>query len=123
MNGIFKATQANYATHIGAINDYDIHGCTIQNSSSTVYPNVDKAFAPVMGYSATYEYLSLGCSNHKWSEVYASNGSIITSDRNTKENIHIINELYENLFMNLKPVTFKRTGRNRTHIGYISQDV
>ena len=69
--------------------------------------------------------LDLGTPNHKWSDIYATNGSIQTSDRTLKNSIQDPDERYEQLFMHLRPKSFKFNGgtSGRTHIGFISQDV
>lgn len=73
----------------------------------------------------TNAMLDLGAPNHKWHEVYAQTGSIITSDRNLKNSIQAPDDRYDNLFMKLIPRTFKyNDGRSgRTHVGFVSQDV
>lgn len=70
-------------------------------------------------------YGYLGGSNYKWAAVYASNGTIQTSDRNQKEQILDIDQKYEELFARLRPVTYYLKGDNhdRLHIGFIAQDV
>lgn len=77
-------------------------------------------FAPV-----TTETTRLGHGNAKWSAVYAVTSDIVTSDRNLKKDINPFNEAYEKLFFDLEPSTFKlKNGEsNRTHAGFISQDV
>lgn len=67
----------------------------------------------------------LGDSNYRWITVYAINGTINTSDRNLKTDIKPIEQKYIELFEKLQPVTFKLVGgeHDRTHIGFISQDV
>lgn len=68
---------------------------------------------------------SLGSSSYKWSTVYATNGTIQTSDRDQKENIQEIEQKHVDLFDMLRPVSYELTGENhdRVHIGFISQDV
>lgn len=67
----------------------------------------------------------LGDSTFKWKAVYAVNGTIQTSDRNQKTNIAEINQRYIDLFDRLLPVSFEFSDAesDRTHIGFISQDV
>lgn len=67
----------------------------------------------------------LGDSVNKWKSLYAVTGTIQTSDRNKKENIVELDEKYESLFNQLKPVTydFKGDNHDRTHVGFISQDI
>ena len=57
--------------------------------------------------------------------LYSTNGTVQTSDRNKKENISELNKKYIALFNKLVPVSYELIGDNhdRTHIGFISQDV
>lgn len=67
--------------------------------------------------------LQLGTANHKWGSLYAQNGTIQTSDRVLKKNIHGIDDKYIDFFMRLVPVSFQFSDGIRTHIGFVSQDV
>ena len=69
--------------------------------------------------------INLGASGSRWKNVYATNSSIVTSDRNLKDDICPIGEKYLKFFMFLQPVSFKfKDGTSgRTHVGFISQDV
>ena len=68
-------------------------------------------------------YIGLGA--NKWNAVYATNGTIQTSDRNQKENILDIDPKYIELFSRLRPVTyeFKGADHDRVHIGFIAQEI
>lgn len=75
--------------------------------------------------------LNLGSTGFKWRNIYATNGTIQTSDRNAKDNIHYLedNDIYVQLLMKLLPCSFtykntsENTNHDRTHIGFIAQDV
>lgn len=70
--------------------------------------------------------VDLGSSSEKWKNVYATNGTIQTSDRNEKNTIEQIpTEKAHNLIMGLKPSTYKMNNgtSGRTHWGMISQDI
>lgn len=69
--------------------------------------------------------ISLGRSDLKWSNIYATTSSIGTSDRTMKDNIKSLTDIHEQFLMKLIPVsfTFKDGTSGRTHIGFISQDV
>lgn len=75
--------------------------------------------------------LYLGSPSFKYHTIFAANGTINTSDRNMKENIQYLtdDDKYLQLFMKLLPCsfTYKNTNENdshdRTHIGFIAQDV
>ncbi len=80
--------------------------------------------------------MSLGTGNLRWSQVYAINGAISTSDKNLKEEISYIGResQYKDTYMSdvqlvkfmlgLLPCIFKRTDgeSGRPHHGIISQD-
>lgn len=67
----------------------------------------------------------MGDTSHRWIALYAVHGSIQTSDGNQKENIVRIGDKYESLFERLIPITYKFKGErhDRTHVGFIAQDV
>ena len=67
----------------------------------------------------------VGDATYKWKAVYAVNGTIQTSDRNAKKDIVELDQRYIDLFDRLLPVSFMftREDADRTHIGFISQDV
>lgn len=70
-------------------------------------------------------FVELGRANGRWRSLYASSSTIITSDRNYKENIQPLTEQHLKFFLLLQPVsfTFKDGTSDRTHVGFISQDV
>lgn len=67
----------------------------------------------------------LGVSTARWKNVYATTGGVSTSDRNLKKNIELLDDRYEKLFMDLKPVRYMLTnkGSDRYHTGFIAQDI
>lgn len=70
--------------------------------------------------------VNLGNSTYKWKNIYSSSSTIITSDRNEKEDIKDLNidEIIK-FILGLKPISFKfiNGDSGRTHYGLISQDV
>ena len=64
----------------------------------------------------------LGTSALRWDDVYATNGTINTSDR-TKKNTIVDSDLGLSFVNKLKPVSYKLNGGTRTHYGLIAQDV
>lgn len=52
-----------------------------------------------------------------------SDGTVITSDRNAKEDIREDLDRYLGLFDRLRPASFRLKGRTRRHLGFIAQDV
>lgn len=67
----------------------------------------------------------LGTSGWLWGDIYATNGTINTSDRNRKTDISYDMSRYEAMFDALKPANFKMIDgtSGRTHTGFISQDI
>lgn len=68
---------------------------------------------------------TLGDENHLWGNIFVSTEAISESDKNVKNTIMQIDESYCRFFDTLKPVTYKfnKNQSNRTHIGFIAQDV
>jgi len=64
----------------------------------------------------------VGINGAKWDDVYATNGTIQTSDRNEKNTI-VDTDLGLSFVNKLKPVSYKFNGKTRTHYGLISQDI
>ena len=66
----------------------------------------------------------LGLSGSRWKGVYATNGTINTSDAREKENIHALNYGLSQV-MQLKPVTFtwRKRREEGTKIGVVAQDL
>ncbi len=69
--------------------------------------------------------VNLGTSSARWKTVYASTGSIQTSDKNCKKDIKEINDKYLEFFEKIKPVSYKFIDgtSDRIHIGFIAQEI
>lgn len=84
----------------------------------------NKAFRPTSEYDGD---IILGSSGCRWKEIWCTQSSINSSDRNLKNSIHHMDEQdqLEKLFLSLLPCTYKfNNGESgRTHFGFISQDV
>lgn len=68
----------------------------------------------------------LGASDSKFRNIYASTGTIQTSDRNEKKDIDALDDITaRDLIMGLHPVTYKfiNNTSDRVHYGLIAQDV
>lgn len=72
----------------------------------------------------------LGNSNKRFKDIYATNATINTSDRNAKQDISVIDDKLLDAWGNVNPVTFRlissveQKGDNaRVHTGYIAQNV
>lgn len=67
---------------------------------------------------------TLGTNANRWYAVYASNGTIQTSDIREKENVVSLNETHSSLFDKLRPVQYNFiNGNGRTCYGLIAQEV
>lgn len=65
----------------------------------------------------------LGGPSFRWTTVYATTGTINTSDANQKEEIQDIPDLLLDAFASLTPKMFKMKGGTRYHVGYLAQDL
>lgn len=68
---------------------------------------------------------SCGISSKRWSDIYADNSEIQTSDRNKKNSIEELPQKYLTMMDNIKPVRYKLDDgtSGRYHVGFIAQDV
>ena len=73
-------------------------------------------------YPTVNDVSDLGYTNLKWDDVYATNGTIQTSDKNVKDNI-TESDLGLDFVNKLKPVSYKFKEKTRTHYGLIAQDI
>ena len=64
----------------------------------------------------------LGASDQRWDDVYATNGTIQTSDRNAKKDI-VKSDLGLTFINAVEPVSYKFKTGTRTHYGVIAQDL
>ena len=64
----------------------------------------------------------LGSSSLRWDDVFATNGTIQTSDK-TKKNTIVDSDLGLSFINKLKPVSYKFNDGTRTHYGLIAQDI
>lgn len=88
----------------------------------------DASFVPTLNSTyldADNQYYSLGSASKHWNNVYAAHSTIITSDKNNKENINDISDKYSKMFDELRPVTYKLkgSGHDRLHTGFIAQEI
>ena len=105
---------------------------TMQGSSISMHLERDGSASAglnfMLGYTAPQSngIYDLGCTNCKFRNIYASTGTIQTSDANEKKNINAVDaELASKIIMGLNPVSFKFIDgtSDRTHYGLIAQEV
>jgi hypothetical protein len=76
-------------------------------------------------YCTTTGKAALGTSSYKWTSVYATTGTIQTSDERAKNSIDYEMDKYEEFYKSLKPAHYKFNDgtSDRYHTGFVSQDV
>lgn len=96
--------------------------CLEGSSVGTLLSGDESALRPL---SKCANSLTLGTASNKFGQIYSSNSTISSSDRNLKKDIASLDEKYLQFFLLLQPVSylFKDGTSGRTHIGFISQDV
>ena len=126
--GIYDHTRGHWMLHNDASNTFLSSTGTItfraNSASSNPHITISNSSQPAI-YPTTTGKGYVGLSNNKWAAVYATNGTIQTSDRNQKENILDIDPKYEELFSRLRPVTYELKGadHDRVHVGFIAQEI
>ena len=103
---------------------------TANGNVELYYDNSKKAYTASWGFQVDGNLApegddnhSLGKSNEKWTIVYATNGTISTSDRNEKNTI-VESDLGLDFVNKLKPVSYKwNKNDGKTHYGLIAQDI
>lgn len=92
-------------------------GVIISKAEGAVYPTSSNVY-------------SLGRNNALWSQVFAAQGTINTSDRRKKTDIQSISDAVLDAWAEVEPKSFKmvdavkeKGDKARTHFGYVAQDV
>lgn len=101
----------NLSGAAGATAFYDLYLCPFGGIVRTrqVMPKDDDSY-------------DLGSSANRWDDIFATNDTIQTSDRNEKNTI-VDSDLGLSFINKLKPVSYKFNGKTRTHYGLIAQDI
>lgn len=107
-----NAVIAQYASDSG-------HASSADNLKNVVYVSINNNFRP---YGSN---TSCGTSDGLWSSVWASTGTIQTSDIRKKNSIENLDSRYIQLFDNLNVKRFKMNNgtSDRYHLGFIAQEV
>ncbi len=92
---------------------------------STAINLSDLAYFDASVAPANDNSFSLGVIDRRWTQVYATKGTINTSDRREKKDIEYNMDKYSDFFLDLKPTQYKfvHNNSNRYHLGFISQDI
>jgi len=126
VSGVIRATENVWPTTgagveigynatlgIGAIQSYDRNTATWKSL----------ALGAIDVYPVTDNYTNLGITNHRWKTIFAVNGTIQTSDRRMKKDIHDLNYGL-NTVLQLRPVSYRwKNGQGGLNIGLIAQEV
>lgn len=100
-----------------AVSDTSAEGAQESDTTTTVnYSMTGESFYPS---SST----NLGTSAHKWGNIYANTGTILTSDRNAKTDISDIDDKLLKAWSKVGYKTFRFKDGSRKHIGLIAQDI
>ena len=111
-SGISRVRNSNDNLHIDAGS-----GGTLYLMAYSDNVTMCRHFRPMS--DDTYD---LGGGGVRWDDVFATNGTINTSDRTLKNTI-VDSDLGLSFINKLKPVSYKFNGKTRTHYGLIAQDV
>lgn len=70
-------------------------------------------------------YYSCGTAGYRWSDVYAQNSTIQTSDVNDKTDVEALPEKYLTMMENITPLRYKLIDgqSGRYHVGFVAQEV
>jgi mucin-19 len=102
-----------------------LHIGTIQNSTFTDQlriPRADTIISTLHVVPRTDNFRDLGQSGLRWDDVFATNGTINTSDRNEKTQISG-SDLGLDFVNSLNPVKYQFKFGSRTHYGLVAQEV
>ena len=111
-NGTFSVSTAGYLTaRSGKIGNWTINSTGIYSTNVQLYPDY-------LGYKADGQYVAAS-----WLGV--GRAGTAYSDKRLKKNIKELNSKFNKFYDELKPVSFnwKKIIDNKTHIGFIAQDV
>lgn len=122
----FKKSDGTWSNDFFGVDFSDIlvseFSQTVSNKNIVVTGNIVpsvKAESDTTGYNLGEN------GNRIWNTVYARTNTIQASDRNKKNTIQTLTDVHTQIFDALQPVSYKFNvnNNNRTHIGFIAQDV
>lgn len=90
--------------------------------SSKFYDNGTNVFCETNMFPGTDNLFDIGALSLRWDDIYATNGTIQTSDEREKDDILDI-DLGIDFINELKPKSYKWKGKKRKHYGLLAQDV
>lgn len=121
--GSYMPSSVDYATQSGyafSSSQTDLLAPSSSYPSSGVWVNYGaSAFVP---YDS--DAYSCGGSSRKWTDIYCSNDTIITSDRRVKTEIADLTQKHLDFILSIAPRSYQFIdGHGRTHIGFIAQEI
>lgn len=121
-SGVYGSLETDY-NESGNNIVYIRNGQDVEGGASMALA-IHKASVYIAG-EANDGLVNLGSGSRKWNQLFAANETISTSDQKVKTDIEDMSDIQEQLFNKLQPVTYKFINgtSNRTHYGFISQDV
>lgn len=132
--GYFSTTGAS-STYGKALDLWSTGALRLHSSDGDLYLRSDGGYttlSALMGvtcennfYPSRNSSYTCGTSNYKWSDIYANNGTIVTSDLQVKHSVEYCLDQYDTFFDKLRPMSFLfndgTSGRRHTGLG--AQDV
>lgn len=112
----FQSSAKIYSPHAQLLHFY----ASDETNYGLQYGVVDNTWALAPYISAK---LKLGTASHEWNAIYAHNSTVQSSDARKKNSIMPISTVYEQVFEQLRPVSYRFNSGDRVHTGFISQDV
>lgn len=124
----FKLPHSGWTDWIGDDSDDEIILGVVGHVKQSIFNNfveIKGHLVPEMDSSAAGVGYAIGSENRYWEDSFIRNHSTLGSDRNIKHDIRLLSDVYEQVFDDLKPVSYKFNANtsNRTHIGLIAQEV
>ena len=119
-------------TTVGAISSLSGERIAVHTGTVGIEFNPSNQVNPSTGAAPTDNSLDLGASGTRWDDVYATNGTIQTSDQNEKQDIASVTAKELNVAKKLSALfkTFKwkdkvaeKGEKARTHTGIVAQEV
>lgn len=127
--GVMLSSKDQYsyfiATNTGVRMTYDDEYAVYCTSAGVTLAGDYDFRAATNLYCMSDDSACLGTSNRRWDIVYATTGTINTSDEREKSSISYDMTEHEKLFNLLKPTPYKMNSgtSDRLHVGFIAQDV
>jgi len=132
-NLVLAGAVASAEVRLGTGTGLTIVGQSSANGAVAIFGNSDTGFGVDYSVDAIYPYniaspanrddaVDLGYSSIRYDDIYATNGTVQTSDADTKNTI-AESDLGLDFIKRLSPKSYIFNGKTRTHYGLIAQDI